>query len=84
MSALMQWSSLLCFWVVTCPLLFPEVGQSQVALVSGGGSFFGLGRGGALLLNWCHLGSVCCGVMRALCPGLMHVQRPCRRIASCS
>ena len=40
--------------------------------------------GRALLVYWCHLGGVCRGVMHAWCPGLMHVQRPGRRVASCS
>ena len=33
----------------------------------------------------CHLSGVCCGVMRARCPGhgRMHVQRPGRRVAVC-
>ena len=41
-----------------------------------GDSCFGLGRGRAVRVYWCHLAGICCGVMHAWCPGLMHVQRP--------
>ena len=32
----------------------------------GGDSYFGLGRGRALLVCWRHLGGMCCGVMRGV------------------
>ena len=50
-----------------------------------GGSSFPRGWGRVFLVYWCHLGGVCCGVMIAWCPGLVHVQLPgvcssCRRV----
>ena len=49
----------------------------------GGDSNYGLGLGRALHVYLRSLGRMLCGVINLTCPGLMHVQRPGRRVAGC-
>ena len=56
----------------------------MVVCISNALRLFHMGRGRALLVYWSHLVAVCCVVMHAWCPCLMHVQRPGRWVAGCS